>query len=352
MPDAAELDSLLRLCEWQPDTINGKPGFRVSGRRKGYEDHSIFLPHTGAVDGLSLYHPEKNGYYWSRNILDHDAFKNGIGMLTNKENLSTTFYYRYIAQAIRPVFLPGETLVRQVVLGERIKKIELQAGSFRMQATVLPSEASNQRLHWASSDGRIAHVDSVGTVTLLRDGTCYISATSTDGTSCTSTMMLQIIDPEHPQHEYVDLGICNHLWWATMNVGAASAEEPGDYFDFQQARKISWGDHWRLPTDAEIDSLLTRCEWQWTTRNGQTGYLVTNNTVEGYRQTSIFLPAAGKMSEQGLMRWGKAGFYWTGTELPDVEGAAINLAFGMQSPIWNYCRQSERMTVRLVYSRK
>jgi len=351
LPDAAELDSLLRLCEWTPDTVNGKPGFRVSGKREGYRQNSIFLPHTGAVDGMSLYHPEKNGYYWSRNILTGSAFNNGIGMLTNKENLTTTYYFRYIAQAIRPVFLPGEVLVSQVKINKRIHTISLSESMVQLSAIVTPSNASNRRLFWASSDERIATVDTIGRIHPVREGVCYISATSTDGTSCSATCMITVIDPVGTEHEYVDLGICNHLWWATVNVGASVPEEVGDYFSHESARRAYWGEHWRLPTSSEIDSLLQKCRWTWTVQDSMPGYLVSGLYVDGYRTTSIFLPAGGRFESEGVSFYGQRGYYWSSSELPDVNGAAINLAFSKEGAVWNYNQKHLRHPVRMVYSR-
>lgn len=349
MPDGAELDSLLQLCTWTTDTVNGRPGYRATSKLEGYRDRSIFLPYTGGVSGLSFLHADRAGYYWSRNILDGYAFPNGIGIVTD-EKLCLTFYFRYQAMAIRPVFLPGEVLVSQVDVSTRKSKIQLGSEGIQLSAQVQPANASNQRLYWNTSDLRVATVDSTGFVHPQSEGICYITATSTDGTSCSSTCMVTVFDPNQPGHPYVDLGICHHLRWATANVGALSEEQSGDYFDARQAQQVVWGDHWRLPTAAELDSLLTCCRWEWTTVNGVPGYKVTNAVTEGYKNTSIFLPAAGCYDEGGVTRMGSFGYYWSSSALTDIPGNTINLAFSQETPFWNYSPQRSRFPIRMVYS--
>lgn len=48
------------------------------------------------------------------------------------------------------------------------------------------------------------------------------------------------------------------------------------------------GDLWRMPTLKEMEELINKCMWTWTTLNGVNGYKVV-----GLNGNSIFLPAAG-----------------------------------------------------------
>ncbi|MEE0990278.1 MAG: hypothetical protein UIC45_03035 [Paludibacteraceae bacterium] len=151
-------------------------------------------------------------------------------------------------------------------------------------------------------------------------------------------------------YSYVDLGLS--VKWATMNVGATSPEEYGDYFawgetepkeeyswetykwcdgDFNNLTKycsssefgivdnktklepeddaatVNWGGAWRMPTKAELDELIENCTWSWTTQNGVDGYTVTSNT----NGKSIFLPAAGYRNETFSDEVGTFGYYWS-----------------------------------------
>ena len=137
-------------------------------------------------------------------------------------------------------------------------------------------------------------------------------------------------------HEYVDLGL--NVKWATMNVGASSPEDYGDYFAWGEttpkiissyynwleykycsgtynsltkynnssrygivdnktilemsddAAHANWGGSWRMPTDDEWTALRLQCTWTMTTLNGIEGYNVTSNS----NGNSIFLPSVSR----------------------------------------------------------
>lgn len=157
-------------------------------------------------------------------------------------------------------------------------------------------------------------------------------------------------------YEWVDLGLPSGTKWATMNVGADSPEDYGDYFAWGETVSkstysssdykwyingsstnikkynysystgmlrdsiyvlekeddvafINWGGDWRMPTFAEQNELsnTSYTTWTWTTQNGVNGYKVTSK-ING---NSIFLPAAGCRDWQGLSSAGSSGYYWS-----------------------------------------
>jgi hypothetical protein len=173
------------------------------------------------------------------------------------------------------------------------------------------------------------------------------------------------VDPTNG-HEYVDLGLPSGTKWATMNVGADSPEDYGDYFAWGEttpkstynfssykwmtsgmssvegvnkytfadgvtsgvwynsygnfigdnkttldlsddAANASWGGSWRMPTNAELEELIDNCTCTWTTQNGVNGYKVTSKT----NGNSIFLPAAGLRDGSDLNVAGSVGCYWS-----------------------------------------
>ncbi len=163
--------------------------------------------------------------------------------------------------------------------------------------------------------------------------------------------------PSGDEHEYVDLGLPSGTLWATMNVGANSPEEYGDYFAWGEttpkdvydwstykwcmgsnttmtkyctksnygyngftdgkteldpeddAAYVNWGPEWRMPSLEQIQELLDNCTTQWTTRNGVNGRLFTSN-ING---ASLFLPAAGYQRDGDLYYGGTDGDYWSRT---------------------------------------
>jgi len=157
------------------------------------------------------------------------------------------------------------------------------------------------------------------------------------------------------------MGDC--LKWATMNVGASSVTDRGNYFAWGETEPISsnswesykyfvsdphlnnyivfskyvtdsnfgtidnktvlesgddaatvkWGGTWRTPTKEEWQTLLntSKYDWEWTTDyngTGIKGYIVTSK-VQGYVGNRIFLRAGGAYNANA----GTNGVYWSAT---------------------------------------
>ena len=153
---------------------------------------------------------------------------------------------------------------------------------------------------------------------------------------------------------YVDMG--SGLKWATMNVGATSPEEYGDYFAWAETTKKteytidtykyilkesieggyqyvltkynrdtqgqileevddaagqSWGATWRTPSKEELEWLKDHCSWEWVEFNGVYGMMATSQ-VPGYENKQLFFPAAGLYKDEdpdGLVDTGIKGYY-------------------------------------------
>ena len=149
---------------------------------------------------------------------------------------------------------------------------------------------------------------------------------------------------EIPKPEEVDLALKSGRKWASWNLGAASAEEPGCYYAWGELfpkRYYSWSDYqwcqgyyykltkynswssmgpvvdylkvlnnaddavaytlgedWRMPNVADFEELRDDedMEWQWTVVNGVEGYRITSKR----NGNSLFLPAAGYFSDEQL----------------------------------------------------
>lgn len=90
----------------------------------------------------------------------------------------------------------------------------------------------------------------------------------------------------------VDLGLS--VFWADRNVGADAPEGFGDYLPF--GTRVPWGGTWRTPTRSELEELLNKCSWEFTTSSGVAGYKVT-----GPNGNSIFLPLGGDLRDDGTL---------------------------------------------------
>lgn len=172
-------------------------------------------------------------------------------------------------------------------------------------------------------------------------------------------------------HEYVDLGLPSGTLWATMNVGATSPEDYGDYFAWGEvtgydsgktsfswsnykycngssssmtkyctkssygsvdnktelelsddAARQNWGGSWRMPSEEQFKELVNECTWKWTTQNGVYGYRVSSKK----NSNSLFFPAAG-FRDTSLDCAGSYGVYWSRSLIDSYSNLAYNLFF-------------------------
>lgn len=178
----------------------------------------------------------------------------------------------------------------------------------------------------------------------------------------------------------VDLGLS--VKWATMNVGASSPGDYGDYYAWgETATKstynwstyfdsvsgsssnftkyatdkktvlvpeddvahVKWGGSWRMPTKAELDELREKCAWVWTQYGGHNGYVVIGSTGN-----AIFLPAADYRSGGGLSYVGSKGYYWSSSLDSGYSYYAYVLYFHSGNVDWNYGNRYCGLSVRAV----
>jgi len=214
-------------------------------------------------------------------------------------------------------------------------------GTATLTATVLPANATNKAVTWASDNPNIATVDN-GTVTAKAEGTATITVTTVDGNKSATCTLTVYDDTEEGV-------VINGVRWATRNLGAgghfvAKPEDYGGYYqwgrradgheqptsgttttlsdtdtpahgDFIIASEDPldwrtpqnnnlWGATktsndpspagWRVPTIEEWNSLH---DWNFVKReSGVNGFRFTDKATGA----SLFLPAAGGRIDDGL----------------------------------------------------
>lgn len=178
----------------------------------------------------------------------------------------------------------------------------------------------------------------------------------------------------------VDLGLS--VKWATMNVGASSPGDYGDYYAWGETETksiynwstyldspnrdgnsftkyatdkktvldpeddvahVKWGGSWRMPTKAEQDDLRTKCAWVWTQYGGHNGYVVIGSTGN-----AIFLPAAGCRDDSSLEDAGSYGDYGSSSLLNDYSSNAYELYFDSSNVGWGRYDRVFGLSVRAV----
>ena len=68
MPTDAELTELREQCTWTWTTQNGVYGYKVTSKKSGYTNKSIFLPAAGYRNDSSILGAGSYGYYWSSSL--------------------------------------------------------------------------------------------------------------------------------------------------------------------------------------------------------------------------------------------------------------------------------------------
>ena len=102
------------------------------------------------------------------------------GVVTSKNSGSTIITATTHNGLKTEFFIEVETPVTNITLNSNEINLN-QGGTFKLDATVNPSNASNKDIKWISANESIATVDQSGNVTADVAGTTYISAVSADG---------------------------------------------------------------------------------------------------------------------------------------------------------------------------
>jgi hypothetical protein len=182
-----------------------------------------------------------------------------------------------------------------------------------------------------------------GESTFSDDTSYYITATY-DGAEWVVNVSIATFQSPPPQHEYVDLGLPSGTLWATMNVGASSETDYGNYYMYgmgsktydstdtpydgtedpldlskDTARQV-YGGNWHMPTRTQMEELIANTTYELTTINGIKGgkFTATNGNY-------VFLPAAGWWEDGSQYRVGNDGSYWGSS--PDGSDSAYILNF-------------------------
>ena len=144
-------------------------------------------------------------------------------------------------------------------------------------------------------------------------------------------------------HDYVDLGLPSGTLWATMNVGASSTTEYGDYYMYgmgsktfdntdtpyagterpldltKDTAKVVWGGNWHMPTKNQQQELIDNTTYMWTTNYNNSG--INGGLYTAQNGNSIFFPAAGSYNQNGKLEYEGFGS-WTYGSHPNTSTRA------------------------------
>lgn len=162
---------------------------------------------------------------------------------------------------------------------------------------------------------------------------------------CSEVRTFHTSDIDYSAGKAVDMGLS--VKWASMNLGAKSEDEIGMFFawgetspkpgytrdnydfsvdagkDCYDAAKAKLSGDWRVPTKTEWEELVKHCYWNWTTRNGIDGFLVTSK----FTGNSIFLPFPKKCTISHT-----SSGYWSASKGNKGDNLAITLYSNSKKP--------------------
>ena len=171
-------------------------------------------------------------------------------------------------------------------------------------------------------------------------------------------------------HEYVDLGLPSGTKWATMNVGASSETDYGNYYQYGKgtaqysatsgdsnysgtedpldssvdtAAQV-WGGSWHMPTRAQMEELTANTTYQWVTNYKGSG--INGGTFTATNGAVLFFPAAGYWDNGSQFDVGNDGDYWGSS--PNGSYDAYGLNFGNGGKDVNYGSREYGFSVRAV----
>ena len=174
----------------------------------------------------------------------------------------------------------------------------------------------------------------------------------------TAVTALPKTGPNTNGHEYVDLGLPSGTLWATMNVGATSPTEYGDYYMYGMGSKTynstdtsytgtedplaasadtaaqEWGGDWHMPTEAQMEELIANTTYQFVTDYEGSG--INGGLFTAQNGNSVFFPAAGNW-ESGSQNWvGNRGYYWSSSPFDSSRANYLYFYNGRKEVTFSY----------------
>lgn len=258
-------------------------------------------------------------------------------------------------------------------------EVNLEVGqSVTLHARVMPEDATNKTVTWASGDEQIVTVSQSGKVTAKKAGratlfalcghlkrSCWVIVKDKSAPDQRQTQSSSSKTGNDNGHEWVDLGLPSGTKWSTCNLGASGPTENGNYYAWGETSTKSvfaWssqkyctdssGAHFSkyVPSDKsnnwsgsgspdnktrmDLSDDAARANWgglwriptktQWEELKGKCAWFWIGNGYEvtGPNGQSITIPAAGFRYGTSTSGVGYCGSYWTSSVCPFFAGSA------------------------------
>ena len=335
MPTKTEWEELTNTdnCDWTWDT--DRKGFTVTSKIEGHEGSHIFIPAPGVYDWQYSYHTHYGtwAYYWASTVENTNNawrmwFNSADGARTVNSNYKQQGFSTRAVQSLDDEVLTigmrrnvneteeVDTLVSFVTL---LSGRNMESGFILGETAELTAETTGAQILALASP--VAGENKYAVTGLSAATTYYYRAYIKDG----DVYSYGDVKRFQPM-ALIDLGLPSGTLWASINTGAATVEDFGDYYawgetkpkdiynlstyEFYQnstwieigddiggsrydAATVNMGPRWRMPTMAQCTELVQNTTAEAITLNGVNCWRLTS-TVNG-RQ--IIFPRNSQMKE-------------------------------------------------------
>lgn len=164
----------------------------------------------------------KGKQIWTGSEANPNVYKEDLDLKAGK-------YYIHIYGGLNGyydlVVKPSTTLASKVALNRKSASI-YKGSTVKLSATVSPSNTTNKKVTWSSSNSQVAKVSSAGVVTGVKAGTAKITARTADGTkitaSCTVTVKNKTLTVNRSKATLVKGKYCKLTVKGSPTVSAAA----------------------------------------------------------------------------------------------------------------------------------
>lgn len=193
-PTAGQLTSGVVLYQYENKQGTLLPGNLIQ-TEKTFEAGNIYASTCSYVEINATYSsPKKRGDIVYRFFLGKDMTSNFDVVRNTQHNITVSFTGDgAVSEATWRVDNSEIVdLVTSISLSPTSHKFTELGATKQITATVLPLTAANKSLNWSSSNNAVATVNANGVVKAIGDGSCTITATSTDGTNISASVSITV----------------------------------------------------------------------------------------------------------------------------------------------------------------
>lgn len=367
IPTAAELRMLVDSCTWTWTTLGGHNGYKVTGKN----GNNMFLPASGYRSNSSNSEITSRGLFRSSQLIGNGSKRNWyLNFYSNSRNVESSGDDIWLGENIRPVVSGGVQMTDGTLVSVMTDSVQWSTSQTSAKLYASLYGLDRAKLKSAVEVGVV--VGTVQNVT-LQNGTRLQANVSHDGAYNVTYSMPE--DTEYFYRAYaktsedsiiyanelrfgrtvVDLGLPSGTKWANINIGAASPDGNGDYYAWGEtlpkssypndasnyrwythttwfepdrlfnvqatdydAASVNWGDTWMTPDAADLQELVSNCDFTLSSMNGMRGYTIKSRL----NNNSLFLPMSGYY-RNASSEYATNG-YMASSSLPAVAGNSAN----------------------------